>query len=279
MTGAWKAGLAFSNATSIGAQLASTFGLTVTGSSSTFTKGAWTQVIAATATNIAWVMVMGQTEASSGTAFALDLGTGAGGSEVAIVNNLNFSSTQSGGVCYLLPLQIGVGTRIAARVSSNAASDNFHFTLTTFQDSALSCGVGSAIDTYGFNTATNLGAAVDPGGTINTKGAYTQITASTTNNLAGFIVYMDGQNTTTGSAGNLDWFFDIAVGASGSEQIIVPNLYQVGFCNPDQVLFIPMNVYLPIQIGAGTRISARSQCLSNASPDRLLGITIYGVRQ
>lgn len=281
MTGAWKGGAAYSNGTSIGATLAASTGTTLFGSSSTtFTKGVWAQLIASTATDITQLMIVGQGFTSGGTAFAVDIGVGTSGSQQPIINNLNFSQTSSYGAVYSFPVNIPAGTALWGRVSANDINDVFVIGVNAFQDMYTSAGSGSAIDTYGFSAATNLGTAVDPGGSANTKGSYTTIIPSVTNDLAGFILAFDMQGITTGSVGGgLSWLIDIAVGASGSEQVIIPNLYQFGLTPAGGVFLIPFNTYLPIQLPAGTRISARAQCTATTSPDRLFGLSLYGVRQ
>lgn len=280
MTGAWKGGDAWSNATSIGATLATSNGTTLNGSTSTtFTKGTWTQLIASTATDLTALLIVGQTFTSGGTAFAVDIGVGPGGSQSSVINNLNFSQVASSGASYLFPLNLPAGTSLWGRVSCNDINDAMVICVNAFQDLYTSAGTGSAIDTYGFSTATNLGTLVDPGATANTKGAYSQITASVTSDLAGILLAFDLQGLTGGTVGAVFWLIDIAVGAAGAEQVIIPNLYQMATTATLGSFFVPFPLYLPIQIPSGTRVAVRAQCSTNVSPDRLMGITLYGVRQ
>lgn len=277
MTGAWKGGLALANATSIGATTSgNSTGTALVGSASTFTKGAWAQLIASTTTDINWVSVAGESMTTGGSAFAVDIGVGASGSELVVAANLNY--TQAGGVSFFFPLCIQAGSRIAARFASNNANDTFRLLMQGFQDTYQSAGTGSTIDTLGYNTALNVGTAVDPGASTNTKGAYSQIALTTTADYAGFFVTIDAQNT-TGTVGTAQWLVDIAVGASGSEIVILPNVYTIGVTNGLSVLYVPAQNYYPIQIATGSRIAARAQCTTATSPDRLLGVTFYGVRQ
>lgn len=279
MTGQWKGGLALGNATAIGVVTATSTGTLITGSGSTFTKSAWAQLTASTASDLDWLLVSAESTTTGGTAFAIDVGIGGAGSETVILANLNYSDPVGGANNYFLPVSIPAGTRVAARMSSGNAGDTFRILLHGFEDTYHSAGSGSAVDTYGFSTLTNLGTAVDPGATANTKGAYSQIVSSTTNDLAGFIVIIDAQDHTTGSVGTIQWLLDVAVGASGSEVIILPNLYQIGFAAAGGInLMIQQQTYYPIPILAGTRIAIRAQCSVNTASDRLLGITIYGVR-
>lgn len=280
MTGAWKGGHAFSNATDIGAVTASTSTVQLLGDgATTYAKGAWVEMTASTSTDIAWINFVGQTHNSAGIAFAVDIGIGAAASEIVVVNNLCFSATTSAGQVFLFPFMVAAGTRIAARMSSSSVSDAMYVKIEAYQDLFASSGLGCAVDTYGFSNATNLGTSVDPGAAANTKGAYSQITASVTNDLAGFMLVIDSQSDTTGVVGNVSWLIDVAVGANGSEVVILPNLYQNATSSSGVLFYIPLAIYRPIQIRSGTRIAIRAQCSTATSPDRTIGFTVYGIRQ
>lgn len=279
MTGAWKGGFQLGNATDVGAVTASARGIAIPGPSSTFTKGTWVQVTASTATDCDWVLIYIETQNSAGANLCTDIGIGGSGSEIVIIPNLLVSSYAAQGIRWLLPVSIPAGTRIAARIASSATNDQINMGLMTLSDTSLSMGVASAVDTYGVNTSTNLGVAIDAGGTANTKGAYVQITSSVTNDLAGFILVFDTQNASTGNTAVITWLVDIAIGASGSEVVIMPNLFIVGtYSSGFSTLYAPGIPYLPIQIPAGTRVAARAECSVNASPDRVIGISLNGVR-
>ena len=143
MAGAWKGGLSFANATSIGATTSgNSNGTLLPGSSSTFTKSAWTQIIASTTTDISWVSVIAQSLQSAGSQFALDLGVGGSGSEITVVGNLNFDAR--GGSMFFFPLCVPAGSRIAARYSADAASASLYFIMQGFQDTYQSIGAGSS---------------------------------------------------------------------------------------------------------------------------------------
>jgi hypothetical protein len=232
------------------------------------------QLIASATTDIAWLLVSGQTVTTGGSTFALDIGVGSAGNEVVVVTNLNYS--YPGGLRFFFPCTIPSGSRIAARLSSNTGADNLYLVLHGFQDTYQSAGTGSSIDTYGFNTSLNVGTAVDPGSSINTKGSYVQITASTTADYAGFFFTIDSQNGTGTTNVVAQWLMDIAVGAGGSEVIILPNMFLVAFNL--MTLYLPTQLYFPIPIASGSRIAVRSQCNNATSPDRILGVTLYGVR-
>jgi hypothetical protein len=280
LTGAWKGGHAITNCVDLGAVTASTDTTLATSAGSTFTKGAWIQAGSGTVKDSNWISVQGQTFNSSGTSLLLDLGVGPNNTTVTtLVSNLIFTCAASWGCSFMFPLAIASGTSLWGRVSSNVINDPMRFHVNTFQDTFMSCASSSGIDTYGVSVTTNIGTAVDPGGTINTKpGTFTTIIASLTNDISGFFLNFDDQATTGTPGTGASWLIDVAVGASGSEQIILPNLYQIGFLGGTNY-FIPYNHYIPIQIRAATRVSVRAQCTTATTPDRVFGVTIYGVRQ
>ena len=283
MAGAWGGAFALSEAADVGSATASaTNGTVLTAATSpTYSKGSWTQLIASTVYDSSWARITIAGEGQSGRAIAVDIGVGSSGNEVAIINNLGMGSYGTQQVSYMFPFSIPLGTRVSARISSSLTADNAqaaHCTL--FADRYMSPGVVSAIDTYGFSNTTNLGVLVDPGGTANTKGAYTEIVSATSNDIAGFMLMFDTQNQQTPSTNHVvNWLVDLAIGGSGSEVIVMPNWLQIAYCWASKNYF-PNGVtpYIPMQIPAGTRIAARAQCNSNATPERKFGLTLYGVR-
>ena len=86
----------------------------------------------------------------------------------------------------------------------------------------------------------------------NTKAAYYEVIDSTEQNAIGFVVFIQDQNTLA------DYLLDIAIGAAGSEVIVLPNLY-VGGHKEDYSMHVGGFVVLPIPLPAGTRVSVRGQ--------------------
>lgn len=280
MTGAYKGGLQFAAALDLGTVAASSEGTGINGGSTSYTKGTFQQIIASTTTDSTWIMLSTGSQISAGSAFAFDIAVGGSGSEVVAIANLICSSAEQTGARYLLPLVIPAGTRISGRMSSDAGSDTLPIGVTVFSDTFASVGSCGPIDTYGFISTSNYGTAVNPGATPNTKGAYAQITASTTADLAGFALFIDAQGTTSGTTGSVTWLIDIAVGASGSEVVVLPNLFVMGASGAGfSTIYAPEVPYLPLQIPAASRISVRAACTTANSPDRILGVILYGVRQ
>jgi hypothetical protein len=274
-------GRAFANATDLGTNTATSTGTTLTAHASvTYSMGSWTQITSATPHDCAWMMVTLPQVFNTGVSIAVDIGIGSSGNEIVVVPNLMCSASWPRCLDYLFPLAIPAGTRIAARLSSNVLSDTTPIAVHIFDDTFGSPGTGSAIDTYGFQSNLNIGTAVDPGGTANTKGSYVTIASSITNDLTGIWMTFDTQASNGSAAGYNAWLVDVAVGAAASEQIFLPNISMTGqFATSNAWIMNPMMPYYPMPIPAGTRISARSLCTTNSSPSRILGMTLWGARQ
>jgi hypothetical protein len=69
---------------------------------------------------------------------------------------------------------------------------------------------------------------------------------------------------------------DVAIGASGSEKIILPNLFMTTHTTSDEIapsVFGPYSVYIP----SGTRLAVRAQCSITDATDRTFDAMIYGI--
>lgn len=243
------------------------------GSATAYVVGGWQQAVASTTYDAAVLMI--QFQSGGDQSGAMDIAVGASGSETVIVQGLLVNHYSGAlGAYYTLPVSIPAGSRIAVRCSTSGGNfDSVYYRMTLFSDGALSgYGCGSRIDTYGFNAAANIGATLTPGATTPNKGAYVQLTASATYDLAGFSLTFDGQNYTGGAYGDIS--VDIAIGAAGLETVIVPNFWN--FWSPNNSPLLCQSPHFAIPIRAGTRIAARAA--TNGDPTYPIGVTLYGVR-
>jgi len=87
-----------------------------------FVEGAWTELIASAIRNTTWALIYVDPVTPHGTEAYLDIGIGAMGVEVAILNDYLMFTNSGGGdyndcyFCMSLPLQFTLGDRISARV-------------------------------------------------------------------------------------------------------------------------------------------------------------------
>jgi hypothetical protein len=117
------------------------------------------------------------------------------------------------------------------------------------------------------------GTEIDPGGTANVKGAWTQITASTAADLAALVMAVGHRGN--GALRHEQLLFDVGVGAAGSEQVLVPDW--VVSVSLSETLTPPWTPVLPVSVPAGSRLAVRSQCSDPDASDRLMDVVLYGV--
>lgn len=242
----------------------------VTSSASTNTKGSYVQIVASTAftSNFAHIRI---TRAEVSRRYLFDVATGAGGSETVVApdlcgDNADSVSSVSGQGLYSLPLAIASGTRIAARCQATTGSTDIHFAITLTAAGSVA-GISSWVN-YGSNTSNSLAVELDPGGTINTKGSYAEITSSTSA-IAQFVCVMFTRSHAQSASAS--WAVDIATGAGGAETVLIPDIRESSGTNG--VLGVRSYgalTYIP----SSTRIAGRSSCSINTATTRLIQVAL-----
>jgi hypothetical protein len=102
------------------------------------------------------------------------------------------------------------------------------------------------------NNATSRGEALATPAAVNTKGAWTQITASTTNALKALVVGMDSTDTTITACNML---VDVGIGGAGAETVLIPDITLL-WSSTEQVTWVTPQTYL-VDVPAGSRLSMR----------------------
>jgi hypothetical protein len=112
----------FQKAENWGAVSASSLGTIVTASGTINTKGAWAELIAASARDTRHLILLFQSAAAH--RFLIDLGIGAAASEQVLIPNLFHRGSSSTAATTIVPVSCSIpaGTRVAARCQSNTAS-------------------------------------------------------------------------------------------------------------------------------------------------------------
>lgn len=278
MTLSWPITTAVCCSTDYGTTLTTSNGTTIT-SGAANTKGSYTQLVASTGHDAVGMIVMLSNFVAGGTELGVDIAVGGAGSEQVIISNIMLQDDHATIVNPYFPVNVPAGSRISARCQSTNASDTCNVGVVVF-DGEFTCAEGYTVDNYGFLTASSHGTVVDPGATANTKGAWAQLTASTTADIHGLLIGIDSAGV-TGSVGTRNtMLLDIGIGASGSEQVLIPNLILIhqqnaGAINSTWPDYFQM---IPVQIPSGTRIAARCQSGLNTATQRTIGVSVYGVR-
>lgn len=236
------------------------------------TKGSYVQCIASCAQDVHWLVV---NVYSSYTAFyvgLIDIAIGASGSEVVIIPNLSVYP----GLCptrsYTIPVRIPKGSRISARAQYELASVNCFITISTIGPSLFAeCATGT-VDSLTANPATSRGLIVDAGATVNTYGAWTEVTAST-DQAYQWLIVATGSREHQGGGDTLAYTAQMGIGTSGSEVLLIGVIW----CTQNSSQDYNNEVFhFPAYVPAGSRLSIRMQCTVNNVARRKLDFYVYG---
>ena len=238
----------------------------VTAHASINTKGSYAEITASTCftCNAVWIDCYGGSS-TAGVEYQLDLATGAGGAEVIKIQNMTLAlatvtdATEKDSRFF--PLAIAASTRVAARVAATTGGVN------------LRCGLSIAAAGGVAGIATFVGAgpsSVDPGGSANTKGSYTQLFSSTSAVIQWLHVGGVSALSTVGSA----WYVDVATGAGGSEVVLISDLHHA--VGPTGGAVRPTWHHVLTYIAASTRIAARASCDNTTVGSRPIDVTLIG---
>lgn len=267
------------NIETLGASTGTTTGTTVTANAAANTKGNYAQLSAATAYPACGVII----DIPPGNAacdYLLDIAVGAAASESVIISDILVSSTHGGTAqCFSVefPCAIPAGTRVSARCQASTGGTTLIIVVHLITLSTLNpVPLMKTVTTYGDNTVDSGGTSVDPGGSANTLGAYSQVVASTTYPMRGMVLAFGNQvNTAPASA---RWLVNVAVGAGGAEVVKIDNIQLRAGTSTTQGGASP--IYTPpiaCDIPAGTRLAVNAQCTITDATDRLIDVVIYGL--
>jgi hypothetical protein len=259
-----------------GEQTGTSTGTTLTAAASVDTKGSWTALGAAT--GFAYEGITVHLANNNGTnGYLVDIGIDDGsGNNFVLVPDLSFQCNQASehNLALFIPVHIPAGSLMEARVACSAASGTLNCLVVGHSANPGGFPGYSRVERL-FTPATSRGPAIEPGGTINTKGAWTQMVASTAVDIAGLfgVVGFNGDRSRAAAAGML---LDIGIGAASSEFVLVPNLaleWEATWDGPNDVFFSPV----PAEVPSGTRVAARGQCSLNTAGDRTVDLALYGL--
>lgn len=233
--------------------------ITVTPNATAHTVGAWSQIVAALSEDVGFLRVVPLTpmDLSGNNSALLNIGTGAAGSEVTIIDAIGHGYTEKISMNthpgWLFPIFIARGTRVAARSQGafpTASSWRFEFFAPVEGLKA-----SSSILSIGASLAASRGVVLTAPGAINTEAAWTQLIASTVEPYAALGVSIQGGSDTTQSAATQ--LVDIAVGAAGAEVPIISNIAVEMLAT--EAMYNKGSLVHPVSVPKGSRLSARYQ--------------------
>jgi hypothetical protein len=282
MAGGWAVGEGFSNAQTYGTDtsVSGLNGILSGGSLGVPGFGSWTQITSATSYDSSWALFFVDSAGGGSTDAVVSFALGSSGSEHAVLSDLTCNWWNATMEHMLVPMSIPAGTRISAQVLSNIGNNIDVFVGCILFDTGFTdLSWGSAIDTIGYNATTFLGTPLVSSTSNGTPGSWTQLSSSTAYDYVGVMCSVDTNNTAaTGITGYPTILLDIAVGTSGSEQIIISGI-NAGFYSGSTTTQLGCTAWTSFMftpIKAGSRVSARVN-FGKGSP-QTCGLTLYGVR-
>ena len=139
---------------------------------------------------------------------------------------------------------------MALRAQGTTANNSCQYYLTITDGSLNPTNV-----TYGAVPASSAGTTIDPGATAGVKGAYVQMTASTSAAIDQLAAIVSGRNNTAPQY--TQFRLDIATGAAAAEVVVIPDLNFIS--NGASDVWNIVNWLLVITIASATRIAARAR--------------------
>lgn len=226
----------------------------VTTGGSADTDGSWVELDASTEADIYELEITcAQTsQNATNTSGLLDIGVGGSGSEAEIVSDVQVGYLPATLGTLVLPVFIPAGSRVAARARCAVASKTFNMRVRP-RSSRAGRKPARYLTTYGSVPASSRGTIVTQPGGANSKGAWTELTAATTERLAGLVVCV-GSGSNNMNA--MDILLDIGVGGAGSETVLIPDLHSRYTGNEVIYAYGLPRVY-SVDLPTGTRIAAR----------------------
>jgi hypothetical protein len=234
----------------------------------------WTQIVAATASDADGFFVHLQNADTGISDYLVDVGLGAASSEVTIVSNILTSSGNADGFpgqAYY-PIPIPAGSRIAMRHQCTDTAGNGQRAVVTLVNGGLAAKIRARFaTTYGADTTDSGGTAVDAGAGANTKNTWSQLTAATTSDIDSMVICVGQRNNAANSAQNI--LLDIGIGAAASETVVVPDIYYRASLGEE---IMPKQLWVPVTVKAGQRLSARIQSSTTDATDRVIDVAVIG---
>lgn len=243
-----------------GGTAATTQGTAVSNGSTNGVKGSWAQLIASTDTDACGLLLYTR-GVNSDITYQVELGVGGSGSEQSI-GDVASARTGSAVTPFYIPVAIPQGSRLAARSAGNAFN-GLQASVTLVRGRSFDPLVSRG-RMYGWSATTYT--TVDGGASANTKGAWAQISASTTNDAKGFSLILHGRDEIDTDT---RYHIDVGVGGAGSEQLILADFVATaeGFRGDARPTgFGP--IWTPIP--AASRLAMRLQANSTDAENRTL---------
>ncbi len=253
-----------------------TDGVVCTGNASVNTKGTWVTSSSYKPT-FSWNLLKIMAYNRSAADHVFDIGVDDGSGNVYVIcpdlRCPGLRTARMGMVQYLLPLHVPVGKQLAFRCAGSTGSLAVALTIGGHSNGIGGAqGFGRMVSLY--TPASSRGVAVDPGATAHTKGAWAQLTSSSSDRVVG-LLFAVGHNNDIARAANARGAIDIGIGAAASERVLFSNCFITAETTGDS-WFPILHGPFPCDVPSGTRFAARFQNEINTAGDRTCDVAAWG---
>lgn len=234
------------------------------------TKGAYVDVYASVPDPVGYMIVELQPGGVASTTGLVDIAyTVGGGSEHVIASNLGISSG-TGFTTYSIPLPVSIpqGATIRARYQRATVTLTMRCAVTLFSNTDAA--PRARTQTLGAVTGTTRGTQIDPGGSLNTKGSFVQLTAATDAPINWGLLWVGNMNNNART--DAQYVVDLYVGTD----LKVPNLQfsmEDTSDEPGQPYIGPFPMHIPV----GSQVQVKAASTINDATDRLFDLIFYGI--
>lgn len=231
--------------------------------------GAYTEVVASLSENVSGIYFQLSAATNTSTVDSstlLDIAIGGAGSETNIVENIPVGYKILLNVLNFIPVSIPKGTRVAMRIRSAQISKNITVRYIFMRAKRFYDAMPSRLISMGANTGVSGGTTLTAPGSLNTKSAWTEITASTTEPFQGVLIGVQGAQSGAVPGGNT--LIDIGINSAGNEVAIVSDIFAI--TNASEAVDLLRPPTFTRHIPAGTRLSVRYARSATAPLDVVL---------
>lgn len=257
------------------ATFALTTSVNMTSDASAHTKGAYVEVIASTGGEVDRLLILSGASSSStvNSSALMDIAVGAAGSEVVVIPDV-FIGYAPAALWWDIPIAIPSGARISARYQSARTSTNCAIQVVALKRSneAIQRPASYTVS-IGTDTSTSQGVTLTSG--AGSKGAYAELTSSCPVSLQGVQIGIGQASSTNASSGTIR--VDIAVGAAGSETVIIPDVQALGANTENIARNINAPFFWPVRIPHGARIAARASNSAGSGAAYNVDVSLVGI--
>lgn len=248
---------------------------TAVSNASANTKGSWSDIGGTTSFDYNAITLVFSTGSASD--YMADIGISDGSNRWNLISDLHLpfpylANEQT--IVLNLPLYVPSGSQLSLRVAGSVGSSTAAL-LVTGHASGLGGAPGFSKCVTLFTPASSRGIAVDPGGSANTKGSWTEIISSTPESIEAMFGVV-GYNGDIARAATASMLLDIGIGSAGNEAVLYPDASFSWGATRDG----PQGVKIPVfacDVPSGSRLSSRAQCGIATAGDRTVDLGLYGL--